>query len=162
MATILITGGTGLIGKAITKALLEKNHHVIILSRNGNNDQPTGKNLSYAQWNIEKQTIDKDAVAKADYIIHLAGAGVAGKRWTKKRKQEIVDSRVKGGELLVKALKENTNNVKAIISSSAIGWYGPDPAIPNPRPFTEDDPAYDDFWGKPVKNGNRALRQLVR
>ncbi|MEI9911894.1 MAG: TIGR01777 family oxidoreductase [Bacteroidota bacterium] len=160
MSTVLITGGTGLIGKAVTKALLERNHHIIILSRNGGDNQRSVANLSYAKWNIEEQTIDKDAIAKADYIIHLAGAGVADKRWTKKRKQEIVSSRVKGGELLVRALKENANNVKAIISSSAIGWYGPDPVIPNPRPFTEDDPARDDFVGQTCKKWEQSLEPV--
>lgn len=97
---------------------------------------PQPKNgIQWVQWNVEAQTIDKDAVAKADYIIHLAGAGVADKRWTKKRKQEIVDSRVKSGALLVTALSEIENNVKAVITASAIGWYGADPVIPNPIPF---------------------------
>jgi uncharacterized protein len=162
MATVLITGGTGLIGKAITKALLEKNYSVIILSRATRNSKPDTPNLSYAQWNIQEQTIDKDAIAKADYIIHLAGAGVADKRWTKKRKQEIVDSRVKSGELIVKALKENTNNVKAVISSSGIGWYGPDPAIPNPHPFTEDDPSDDSFLSTTCVQWEKSLEPVTK
>jgi uncharacterized protein (TIGR01777 family) len=157
MITVLITGGTGLIGNAITKALLDRNYKVIVLSRNTSNRKPATGNLSYSQWNIKEQTIDKDAVAKADYIIHLAGAGVADKRWTKKRKQEIVDSRVKSGELIVKTLKENTNHVKAVISSSGIGWYGPDPVIPNPHPFTEDDRANDDFLGNTCLQWERSL-----
>ena len=161
MTTVLITGGTGLIGSALTKALLEKNYNVIIVSRSAANDQPSTANLSYAQWNIKEQTVDKDAVAKADYIIHLAGAGVADKRWTKKRKQEIVDSRVKSGELIVKTLKENTNKVKAIISSSGIGWYGPDPSTPDPRPFTEDDPAYDDFLGQTCRQWQKSLEPVT-
>ena len=161
MTTVLITGGTGLIGRGITRALLERNYNVIILSRSVANDQPATANLSYAQWNIRDQTIDKDAVARADYIIHLAGAGVADKRWTKKRKQEIVDSRVKTGELIVKTLKENTNKVKAIITSSGIGWYGPDPSIPDPRPFTEDDPAYDDFLGQTCREWQKSLEPVT-
>jgi len=147
MATVLITGGTGMIGTALTNALLDKNYDVIVLSRKTRNPQPETGNLTYAQWNIKEQTIDRDAIAKADYIIHLAGAGVADKRWTQKRKQEIADSRVKSGELIVKALNETPNNVRALLSSSGIGWYGPDPSVPNPRPFTENDPAYDDFLG---------------
>jgi uncharacterized protein (TIGR01777 family) len=162
MTTVLITGGTGLIGRAITKALLDKNYHVIILSRDTGNRQSASGNLSYAQWNIKEQTLDKDAIAKADYIIHLAGAGVADKRWTKKRKQEIVDSRVKSGELIVKTLKENTNKVKAIISSSAIGWYGPDPAIPNPHPFTEDDPPDDGFLGTTCLQWEKSLEPVTK
>jgi uncharacterized protein (TIGR01777 family) len=168
MTTVLITGGTGFIGKNLTKALLEKGYQVIILSRHAANDQPPTTNLSYAQWDINKQTIDKEAIMKADYIIHLAGAGIADKRWTQKRKQEIVDSRRKGGELLVKALKENSNHVKAFFSSSGIGWYGPDPQIPNPRPFTEDDPAGNDFlattcvqWEKSVEPVTKSGKRLV-
>jgi uncharacterized protein (TIGR01777 family) len=162
METVLITGGTGMIGKALTTALLEKNYYVIILSRNAANGQRTTNNLSYAQWNINEQAIDKEAIAKADYIIHLAGAGVADKRWTKKRKQEIIDSRVKSSELLVKALQENTNKVKAIISSSAIGWYGPDPKVPNPHPFTEDDPANDGFLGTTCLQWEKSIEPVLK
>ncbi len=145
MATILITGGTGLIGKALSKALLDKGHQVIILTRQQN--LPAQGNLRYAHWDIGQQFIDRDAIAASDHIIHLAGAGVAEKRWTDKRKKEIVDSRIKSGELLVKALKEIPNNVRSVISASAIGWYGPDPVIPNPNPFVEDDKADDGFLG---------------
>ena len=87
-------------GRALSCALLEKKHNVIILTRSTKQMaiSPQPKNgIQWVQWNVEAQTIDKDAVAKADYIIHLAGAGVADKRWTKKRKQEILDSRVKSG-----------------------------------------------------------------
>src|SRR5262245_49399877 len=104
MATVLITGGTGLIGRAITRALLERNYRVIILSRNPPRRTPAHSNLTYAQWNIRDQFIDEKAIGSADYIIHLAGAGVADRRWTNSRKREIADSRVKGGELIVKAL----------------------------------------------------------
>lgn len=164
MATVLITGGTGTIGKAITKSLLGKGYTVIILTRGnkpaGKTEQPADK-LQYAQWDIEKQTIDITAVAKADYIIHLAGAGVADKRWTKKRKQEIVDSRVKSGTLLVKTLQENKNQVKAFISASAIGWYGADPVIPNPHPFDETDPAYEDFLGNTCKQWEASVAPIA-
>jgi uncharacterized protein len=169
MTTVLITGGTGLIGKVLTKALLEKGYHVIILSREPGK-YPQGNHLSYASWDIDQQTIDTNAITKADHIIHLAGAGVADKRWTKKRKQEITDSRVKSSALLVKALQENTNRVKTVVSASAIGWYGPDPLIPNPVPFTETAPAAPGFLGQtcfqweqnqqPVKDMGKRLVQL--
>ena len=122
MATIIITGGTGLIGKELAKALLEKGYHVIILSRRPADKQITG-NLSYANWNVEQQTIDKEAIGAADYIIHMAGAGVADKRWTKKRKQEIILSRVESSKLIVHSLKTISNKIKAVISASAIGWF---------------------------------------
>jgi uncharacterized protein (TIGR01777 family) len=148
MATVLITGGTGLIGQALTKELLSKGYEVIILSRNPKKEKQTTGKVSYAAWNLAKQTIDEKAIQKADYIVHLAGANVAGGRWTEKRKKEILESRTKSGELLVKALKEIPNKIKAVISASAIGFYGPDPIIPNPKPFVETDPADGSFLGR--------------
>ncbi len=161
MATILITGGTGLVGKALGQALLEKGYTVIILSRQ------TGKksavaNLSYAAWDAEKQTIDEEAISSADYIIHLAGAGVADKRWTKKRKQEIIDSRVNSSQLIVDSLKTIPNKVKAIVSASAIGWYGADPAIPNPKPFEENNPADETFLGNTCKLWEESIEPVTQ
>ncbi len=161
MATILITGGTGLVGKALGQALQEKGYSVIILSRqvDKKSERP---GLSYATWNAETQTIDKEAIAKADYIIHLAGAGVADKRWTKKRKQEIVDSRVNSSKLIVDSLKNIPNKVKVVVSASAIGWYGPDPDIPNPTPFAEDAPAHDDFLGTTCKLWEESIEPITQ
>jgi len=165
MATILITGGTGLVGRALRKALLEKGHSVIILTRKIEvmANHPQSKNgIQWAQWNVESQTIDKDAVAKADYIIHLAGAGVADKRWTKNRKQEILDSRVKSGALLVNALNKIENKVKAVITASAIGWYGADPVIPNPNPFLEDAPADTAFLGDTCRQWEQSIEPVTQ
>ena len=153
MTTVLITGGTGMIGKVLTKELLARNYRVIILTRDqkiSNRPAPIS-NLVYSNWDIEKQTIDNSVIQQADYIIHLAGAGIADHRWTEKRKKEIVDSRVKSSELIIKALKQNPNKVKAVVSASAIGWYGTDPVIPNPKPFTEIDEADESFLGETCK-----------
>lgn len=146
MATVLVTGGTGMIGQALTAALLKRGDEVMILSR-GENRKSAG-NISYAQWNPQAQTIDAAAVQKADYIVHLAGANVAGGRWTDQRKKEIRDSRVQSGQLLVKALQEIPNNVKAVISASAIGWYGADAVVPAAKPFVETDKADGGFLGQ--------------
>jgi uncharacterized protein (TIGR01777 family) len=156
MATILITGGTGMIGRALTRTLIEKDYKVIILTRK-TPDAQYGNKVAYAEWDIRKQTIAPEAISSADHIIHLAGANVGDKRWTDKRKKEIVDSRVKSGELLVKALKEIPNKVKTVITSSGIGWYGPDPVVPNPRPFKENDPHYHDFLGETCKEWEGSL-----
>jgi len=145
MQTILITGGTGIIGNALTHMLVSKGYEVIILSRS--EKASDNASVSCAQWDVNNGTIDIAAIKKADYIVHLAGAGVADKRWTKKRKQEITESRTKSGELLVKALKENDNKVKAVVSASAIGWYGPDNAISKKEGFREDALSYEDFLG---------------
>jgi uncharacterized protein (TIGR01777 family) len=156
METVLITGGTGMIGKALTQALIERGFNVIILTRNINNEQkPKSDKLTYAIWNVEKQTIDKDAFGKADYIIHLAGASVAEKRWTKKRKQEIVSSRVDSGKLIVDSLKNLSNKLKTVISATAIGWYGPDKN--DGKEFKEDDQSSNDFLGQTCKQWEAAI-----
>lgn len=151
MATVLITGGTGLIGQTLTKELIGKGYEVIILTRKtnkANNEQQSTNKLSYAEWNIDKGTIEEKAIQQSDYIIHLAGANVGQGRWTKKRKKEIIESRTKTAALIIKALKEIPNKVKAVIASSAIGWYGPDPVIPNPKPFIETNPPDNSFLGQ--------------
>lgn len=145
METVLITGGTGLVGKRLTSLLVEKGYKVIILSRNIDKLQHNGA-VSFAKWDIDKQTIDLKALQTADYIIHLAGAGVVAKRWTESYKREILESRTKSSKLITDSLKLHSNQVKAVVSSSAIGWYGPDknPVIP----FTEDDVPAADFLGQ--------------
>lgn len=146
MSHILITGGTGLIGKKLCALLINNNHTVTILTRN-KAAGVSNNSLTYATWNVEKKQIDKDAIMQADYIVHLAGAGVADKRWSTARKQEIIDSRIQSCELLVHSLKEYPNHVKAVISSSAIGWYGADTADAQVNGFTESAPADDAFLG---------------
>ncbi len=86
MATVLITGGTGLIGQTVSKLLLAKGYKIIIITRDKNR-KTNLSNLEYATWNVNEQGIDKWAIEQADFIIHLAGASVAEKRWTKKRKK---------------------------------------------------------------------------
>jgi uncharacterized protein len=150
MQTVLITGGTGLVGKALGQALLSKGYRVIILTREISR-QPSIAHLTYANWNVEQQMIDKQALVSADYIIHLAGAGVADKRWTAKRKKEILDSRVNSSKLIVDSLQTVQHNVKAVVSASAIGWYGSDAVVPNPTPFVETDQPHTDFLGSTCK-----------
>jgi hypothetical protein len=163
MATILITGGTGLVGKALTNILLAKGYTIIVMGRRARENNGTS-GLTYAKWDIEKQEIDSSAIAQADYIIHLAGAGVAEKRWTGKRKKEILDSRVRSGELLVKSLQKIPNKVKALISASAIGWYGADQLSDKPviKPFTETDNPAEDFLGQTCKSWEESTAPVSR
>jgi uncharacterized protein (TIGR01777 family) len=141
--------------------LLKKGYSVIILSRQNNSQLATG-NPSYANWNVEQQTIDKEVIAKADYIIHLAGAGVADKRWTPKRKQEIISSRVNSSKLIVDSLKTIPNKVKAVVSASAIGWYGADPVIPNPKSFEENNVADESFLGSTCKQWEESIEPVTQ
>jgi len=145
MQTVLITGGTGMIGQALAKQLIANGYDVIILSRNPK--RSSRQHLSYAKWDVEKGEIDVEALTKANIIVHLAGEGVADKRWTVKRKQAIVDSRVQSGNLLAKALSENKHQVKTFIAASAIGWYGPDTAKSLEDGFVETDAPDDSYLG---------------
>jgi uncharacterized protein len=151
MQTVLISGGTGLVGKALTKHLTAKGYGVIILSRQlpADKGQLPGSNISFAKWDVKLQLMDIEALQKADYIIHLAGAGVMEKKWTEEYKKEIVSSRTESAKLIVECLQQNANKVKAIISASAIGYYGEDKNAG--KFFTEDDPADNNFLGETCK-----------
>ena len=151
MKTVLITGGTGLVGKAITRLLLKEGYDVIILTRDikkSTANSAFANQVSYAAWDVEKQTLDTAALQKADYIIHLAGAGVVDKKWTKTYKKEIIDSRVESGKLLVKKLNETMHKVTTLVSASAIGIYGKDNGKNLPKGFTETDAADSSFLGE--------------
>ncbi|MBP6432851.1 MAG: TIGR01777 family oxidoreductase [Ferruginibacter sp.] len=146
MQTVAITGGTGLVGKALTTLLVNKGFKVIVFSRK---KAVTTPNIIYANWDVNSQQIDITALQQADYIIHLAGAGVMDKKWTTEYKKEIIDSRVKSSELIVNTLKSNPHKVKAIISASAIGFYGEDKN--DSYFFNEDDKADTNFLGTTCK-----------
>lgn len=143
MQTVVITGGTGMIGTALSARLSEANYKIIIYTRNVAANKPHG-NISYAMWDVERKVIDEEPLLQADYIIHLAGAGVMDKRWSDSFKKEIIKSRVESALLIINKLRTLRHKVKAIISASATGYYGPDKALPF---FTEDAPPADDFLG---------------
>lgn len=145
-----------MIGTALIKDLVNKNHEIIILTRDKSGKKP-GKNTSYAEWDVRKQTLDREAIERSDIIVHLAGANVSEGRWTDRRKKEIRDSRVKTGELIVKAMSEIPNRIRAVVSASAIGYYGPDPQVPNPEPFVETDQPASDFLGTVVQKWENAI-----
>ena len=168
MATILITGGTGMIGKRLSQLLIEKGYEILILTRSKNVDfqskihPSVQQRVSFAIWDIENQTIDREAISKADHIIHLAGAGVADKRWTTKRKQEIVKSRIQSSTLIVKALQEIPNKINTVISTSAIGWYGPDNNFSQLSEFTEETPADTGFLGETCRLWEQSIQHVEK
>jgi uncharacterized protein len=117
---ILITGASGLIGTRLIKNLLEKGHDVSVLSR-----QSSGfKGVKVYNWDVDRQLIDLNAFEGIDTIIHLAGAGIADQRWTKQRKLEIINSRVKSTQLLYNTIEAINAPIKTLISASAVGFYG--------------------------------------
>ena len=161
MQTVLISGGTGMVGRQLTKHLLKKGYKVIILTRKIPFLKDANPNISYALWNVADQTIDSEAVQKASYLIHLAGAGVVDKKWTKVYKDEIANSRTQSSALIIKALSNHTHSIKTIISASAIGWYGEDPS-PNAKGFVEIDLAAKGFLGETCKKWEQSIEPVEK
>jgi len=117
---VLLTGGSGLIGRHLTQLLLDNGYEVSHLSRTPENDSRVKTFL----WNVKKNEIDAACITGVDTIVHLAGAGVAEKRWTDKRKKEIIESRTRSIWLIYDLLKKKNHLVKSVISASATGFYG--------------------------------------
>ncbi len=120
MKKILIAGGSGLVGKQLSKLLLQNNYEVAWLSRN---NKATSTIPCY-KWNPETGVIDPEAIAFADVIIVLSGENIAADRWTDKFKRKIITSRLQAAATINNALKNHPNNVSHVIAASAIGFYG--------------------------------------
>jgi uncharacterized protein (TIGR01777 family) len=116
----LISGGTGLVGTRLSEMLLENGCKLRILSRNGGKNQ-TG--IQHYRWDPAAGEIPAEALAGAEAVINLAGAGVADARWTDSRKQEILESRISATQTLVKAMAESNPEIP-LVSASAVGFYG--------------------------------------
>ncbi|MCD6063658.1 MAG: hypothetical protein K0R82_1569 [Flavipsychrobacter sp.] len=162
--TIGITGGTGFIGRHLAAELVKHDFQVVIFTRSPEKRKRKPK-FTYAYWNPAANKIDVGALKQVDTMVHLAGAGIADKRWTKKRKKEIVDSRVKATDFLVSQLRQYAPECRTLIAASAMGYYGADK---HKRPFTESDPPNSDFlaqtcvkWEKASMSANDFLRTVI-
>lgn len=149
---VLITGGSGLVGTRLSELLLDQDYTVSHLSRTpGKDDSPVTTYL----WDVRQQYINPAALTNVNYIIHLAGAGVADRRWTEKRKQAILKSRTESTRLLHDTLaKQEPAQLKAFVSASAIGIYGADTGA---TVLTEDAPPADDFLAQVVVRWEAAV-----
>lgn len=138
MSKILITGGSGSLGVAISELLLKSGHQPVWLSREAGNY----KGITKFKWDISKNYIDEKAFEGVESIIHLAGAGIADRRWTTEYKKQIIDSRVKSSELLFNYISKNNFPIHTLVGGSAMGYYG---AIQSEKLFTETDNSGTDF-----------------
>src|SRR5687767_14527823 len=107
---ILITGASGLIGTRLTELLLQRRDRVSHLGRMKKNSD-----IHSFTWDVKQGRIDAGALNGVDAIVHLAGASVGDKRWTEKRKREILESRTKSTHLLYETLKKNRQTVKVLV-----------------------------------------------
>ena len=138
---VVLTGGTGFIGKKLTRLLLENGFSVSVLSRSV---KENSEGISYYKWDVDAGTIDEQAILNADYVIHLAGENIGAKRWTVNRKKAILDSREKSTQLLFSCLHKHNKQLKAFVSASGVGIYG---AITDEVICSETTPAASDFLG---------------
>ncbi len=159
--TILITGGTGTVGKHLSQLLTQKGYVVKHLSRN-----PEAKSIYKTyHWDIDKQEIDADCIKGVDIIVHLAGAGIADKHWTEERKQDLIKSRTDSISLVYSLLKAKPHQVTKIVSSSAAGYY----SNRGNQLMVENDLPANDFladccikWEEAVDKGKNLGLKIVK
>lgn len=140
MKTIVISGGTGLLGMRLSYLLKQLGYEVRHLSRTEN------LNAEYPayHWDFKKQYINPLALQGADAIVHLAGANLADARWSPARKKELLDSRVETTKLLAQAIEKQSVKPKVFVACSAVGFYGSqDNTI-----LTESSPKGNDFMSE--------------
>ncbi|TVQ23783.1 MAG: DUF1731 domain-containing protein [Spirochaetaceae bacterium] len=118
---ILVTGGSGFIGTALVPRLLSLGHEVVVLTRKSSRVAP---GIAVASWDPATGKFQRDVLAGVDAVVHLAGAGIADKRWTNSRRAAILNSRVDSTRLLVSAMQEAGTPPQVFVSASAIGFYG--------------------------------------
>lgn len=153
MAHILITGGSGSLGRRLIPKLCKNGHSVAVIGRSVHKEL----DVPSFTWDLQKGMLDERALKDVTHIIHLAGAGIADKPWSPSRKQEIIESRVKPLQLLSDVLKNRNQRVEAIISSSAVGYYG---AVTSEKVFTEEDAPANDFLGSTCKLWEDAVKSF--
>lgn len=145
---VIITGGTGLIGKKLAEAIVKDGHEVVILTRNPEkaNGLPAGTRA--VKWDGQTGDGWVNEADGAGAIINLAGESIVGSgfipsRWTSARKNKILESRVNAGKAVTDAISRAPSKPNVVVQSSAVGYYGAQADMT--VPLTEESPAGDDF-----------------
>ncbi|MFZ4543099.1 MAG: TIGR01777 family oxidoreductase [Saprospiraceae bacterium] len=118
--SVLIAGGTGMVGERLTNILIQNGYKVMLLSRR----KHSNGNIPVYHWDTDDNSIDENAILRADHIINLSGENIAAERWTKERKKQLIESRTKSAALLFDTCQRLQCFPKTYISASAIGYYG--------------------------------------
>ncbi|RAP34506.1 TIGR01777 family protein [Candidatus Marinamargulisbacteria bacterium SCGC AAA071-K20] len=154
---ILITGGSGFIGESIVLALLRLGHHLVLLSRNPKRlENKYGKAVRCYCWDALTGLPPQIAFEGVDAVINLMGEGVADKRWTKRQKQKIYESRVIGTQNLVEGINHYGDSVSTVVSTSAIGFYN----HKQTDEITETSPPSKTFLSQVCRDWEVALNNL--
>jgi NAD dependent epimerase/dehydratase family enzyme len=153
---VVVTGATGLIGRAVCKELNTKGYQVVVFSRDPQKArQAVPGAAEYVAWQPAESGPWAGAIDGAYGIIHLAGASLFGKRWTAAYKREIIASREIGTRGVVNAIARAQNKPQVFISSSAVGYYGPS----DDRKLDESAPPGSDFLAQVCQIWEREARK---
>ena len=151
---IAVNGSTGMIGTALVENLRRDGHEVVRLVRHNRPDESSAGGVTERHWSPFGEP-DPKPYEGCDVVVHLAGAGLGDKRWSAAYQREIRESRVHGTDTLARSLALCADPPKALLSASAIGWYGDtgDTAVTE-----DDDPGAADFLGRLCRDWEAATR----
>ena len=139
---IVLAGGSGFIGRALTTALIQGGHSVIVLTRGKpHSGGAVQTEVRHAQWDGKSGGLWMQQLGGADAVINLSGASLGDGRWTPRRKEQIMSSRVDATTALVEAMRTVARRPKILINASGTGYYG---HVPEGE-LDENAPAGSDF-----------------
>ena len=149
---VLITGASGLVGRALVKALVSRNYQVNALSRS--KQHTSSPAVRFFEWDVSTGEIDAACIDGVEAVVHLAGENIAALPWSNNRKQAILESRTQSIAMIYELLKKTkSHTVNTVVSASASGYY-------NDRGdelMTEDQPPAGDFLGQTCLKWEQAV-----
>ncbi len=154
---IVLTGGTGFLGRHLISALQQKSHTLIVLTRNPRPSQPS-TGVQYVQWDAKTMSTWAEQIDGADAVINLAGESIGSRRWTSAQKERIRSSRIDATRAVVQAIERATRKPEVLVNASAVGYYGNVPE----GDVTEDVPAGKNFLGETCLAWENEARKVER
>ena len=159
MKTILITGGTGLIGRYLIKSLSKDSNTIHVLTRSKSRFE---NNVNFINWDPDSQRLDLSNIPAVDYIINLAGASIDGSRWTNSYKRKILESRLNSTSLLFKEIKKLKQKPSLYIGASATGFYKKNTKVAQVEEDYKGSDFLSDVVAKWEKESNNFMKYGIR
>lgn len=159
MKTILITGGTGLIGRYLIKSLSKASNTIYVLTRSESRFE---NNVNFINWDPDSQRLDLSNIPAVDYIINLAGASIDGSRWTNSYKRKILESRLNSTSLLFKEIKKLKQKPSLYIGASATGFYKKNTKVAQVEEDYKGSDFLSDVVAKWEKESNNFMKYGIR
>ena len=159
MKTILITGGTGLIGRYLIKSLSKDSNTIYVLTRS---ESKFENNVNFINWDPDSQRLDLSNIPAVDYIINLAGASIDGSRWTNSYKRKILESRLNSTSLLFKEIKKLKKKPSLYIGASATGFYKKNTKVAQVEEDYKGSDFLSDVVAKWEKESNNFMKYGIR